>query len=530
MAATARTPATDTPAWRTRTYNAITALVTASLGLVAPRRALLYRAERDFLRSYTAAETGGSNQTWRPRNRSADAEIRRAQRLITARARDLVRNNSYVSGAINKICNNVVRKGIRPQAQLKLASGKPDSVRNQYLEKLFKRWSRYADNSGQDSLAALQRLGLRHIWTDGEFLVLRTWDNSLPGIPPLRLELLEADLLDRRIDGKLTNGNIARRGIEYDPATNRPVAYHLWESHPGDHLVWSHRTRRVPAKEVIHVYDRQRASQTRGISWLAAILMDAYDLGEYKATEMIGARLAAAFGIFVKSNFPELGGGAGIGIPHSQTGPQVKTDAFNLPDYIEPGRIQRLPHGTEVQTASHNRPGNQYEPFIRDNVRGMSTGTGMSYESYSNDYTAASYSSARSASLEERLSYQCQQWFLNEKMNNKIWTWFLEAAYLAGLLPEARDYARDPLPWNEAVIWQNPGWTWVDPLKDSKAVESGIDNATATRTKASAQQGEDWEDDVLATLVHEEELLANLYELRRKNRAAKEGAKNGPDA
>lgn len=523
--------AVERSAWRTRTYNALTALVTAGLGVVSPRRALLYRAEREFLRSYAAADPGGHNQNWRPRNRSADAEIRRGQKLITARARDLARNNSHVAGAIRRIANNVVRKGIRPQAQFHLSDGKPDAVRNRYVESLFRRWGRYADHAGHDSIAAIQRLVLRHVWADGECLVLRAWDNSLPGIPPLRLEVLECDLLDTRIDGQMTNGNLARRGIEYDSATNRPLFYHLLDSHPGDHrALGGGKTIRVPAANVIHVYDRQRSSQTRGISWLAAVLMDAYDLGEYKATEMIGARLAAAFGIFVKNAYPELAGG--FGIPGGQVGAggQPAADTGKMPDYIEPGRIQALPPGTEIQVASHNRPGTQYEPFIRDNHRGMSVGTGMSYESYSNDYSAASYSSARSASLEERLGYQEQQWFLNEKLNNRVWAWFLDAAYLAGLLPNARDYAHDPLPWHEAVIWQNPGWTWVDPLKDSKAVESGIDNATTTRTKTAAQQGEDWEDDVLPTLIHEEEQLARLYELRRKNRQAKEEMNNGADA
>jgi capsid protein len=93
-----------------------------------------------------------------------------------------------------------------------------------------------------------------------------------------------------------------------------------------------------------------------------------------------------------------VGGMAGGGAsPGSASGPPSWED---LPDYPEPGRIQALPAGTEAQLVSHNRPGNQYEPYVRETVRGMSTGTGMSYEKLSNDYTSASYSSARSASLE----------------------------------------------------------------------------------------------------------------------------------
>ena len=504
-----------------KAYNAVTAVVAGAIGVVSPRGAWRYRVGRESLRSYVAAEITGPNQNWRPRNRSADAEIKRGHKLITARARDLVRNNSYVAGAIEKICNNVVRRGIRPQAQFRV-KGQPDRPRNRLIEAHFERWSRYADVSGHNSFAALQRLILRHIWVDGEILLHRVWDNSLKGIAPLRLEVIESDHLDARIDGALSNGNIGRRGVEVDPATNRPVFFHVLDQHPGDdyRLGGQAATSRIPAADIIHVYDKRRASQTRGVSWLAAILMESYDLSEYKAYERIGARLAAAFGIFVKTSYPDGGMGAGIGVPAKQFGPDgelLPSADIEMPDYIEPGRIQKMPYGSEIQVASHNRPGTQYEPFVTDSVRGMSTGSGMSYEAFSNDYTAASYSSARSASLEERLSYQGQQLFLNEKCNARVWAWFLEAAYLAGLLPSSADYAADPLVWHEAVVWQNPGWTWVDPLKDSKAAGEGLTNCTTTRTTISAQLGEDWEDDILATLVHEEEQLSRLYELRAKN-------------
>jgi len=514
-----------------RAYAAVTSAVSGVIGIFSPRHACFYRHGREVLRSYAAGELSGPNQTWNPRGKSGDAEIKRGAKLITARARDLVQNNSYVSGAIDKICNNVVRRGIKPQARLRLPDGTPDKPNNKALERLWGRWARYADLAGQNSFAAIQRLVLRHVWIDGEVLLHRVWDNALRGIVPLRLEVIECDHLDTMVDGELTNGNIGRRGVELDPATGRPVAYHVLDQHPGDYLFRGAfgSSRRIPASEIRHIFANRRASQSRGISWLSAILIESHDLGEYKSFEMIGAKLLSAFGFFVKSTVPEGGMGAGFGIPSNQLGPDGKPLAdAPLPDYIQPGRIQRLPFGTEIQAAGNTRPGAQYEAFVRDSIRGMSTGTGMSYESFSNDYNAASYSSARSASLEERLAYQGQQAFLDEKLNDPVWAWFLEAAWLAGLLPGIRDYAVDPLPYHEAVSWQDPGWTWVDPLKDSKAADTGLANATTNRTKISSQCGEDWEDDIIEPLIREEEQLTRLYELRAKNQQLqKEVSSNG---
>ena len=513
--------ATQVPGFRANAYNAVTALMGGVIGMFSPRSACMYRYGREVYRSYAAGELTGPNQNWNPRRTSADADIKRGHRVVTNRARDLARNNGNISGAIGKICNNVVRRGIKPQAKFKDASGNLNKALNKKVEAAWSRWQLYADITAHDSFQALQRLVLRHVWIDGEVLVHRVWSRDKKNIVPLRLEVIECDHLDHTVDGQLANGNIGRRGIEVDPETGRPVAYHVLDQHPGDYLFRGSMgsARRIPAEDIIHVFDKQRASQTRGISWFAAILIEAYDLSDYKAFERIGAKLAAAFGIFVKSNFPEVAG-AGIGLPSNQVGPggvpRTPSDV-TLPDYIDPGRIQRMPAGTEIQIASHNRPGTQYEPYVRDSERSMSTGTGMSYEAFSNDYSEASYSSARSASLEERLSYQGQQDFLNEKLNARVWAWFIEAMWMAGNLPEVRDYRFDPLPYHEAVAWQNPGWTWVDPLKDSKAAETGISNATTTRAKISAQAGEDWEDDVLGPLIYEEELLEKLYELRAAN-------------
>lgn len=507
------------PGFRRRAYDAVTALVGGAVGLFSPLRASFYRHGREVYRTYVAGELSGPNKNYRPRNKSADAEIKRAAKWITARARDQVQNNGYISGAIDKICNNVVRNGIRPQASFKDRHGHPDTALNEKAEGLWSRWARYADITGHDSVAALQRLILRHVWIDGEVLVHRVWDTSLKGIVPLRLEIIECDLLDGRIDGPLANGNIGRRGIEMDAATGKPVAYHILDSHPGDYLYLgvSGKSRRIDAADIIHVFDRRRASQTRGISWLAAIIMESYDLNEYKGIERIGAKLAAAFGVFVKTSFPDIPG-AGIGIPGGSQANTIDTGVGwgDLPDYIDPGRIQKLPFGADIKIAEHNRPGTQYEPFVRDSVRGMSAGVGMSYESFSNDRSSSSYSSGRDGSLESRLSYGGQQFFLCEKLLDRLWAWFIEGAFLAGLLSELRGYAFDPLPNHEAVDWQTPGWTWVDPLKDSKAADQGIANVTTTRGKIAANMGDNW-DETLNAAVREEEKLGKLYALRAKN-------------
>ena len=502
-------------------YDIITSLVSAFRAIRNPRAAALYRAERSGYRTYVAGELDGPNQNFRPKMKSADAETRRSMATIVGRCRDQAQNNPNICGAIRRIINNVVRSGIRPQFTFRAPAGKLDRDVNKLWEDDFKRWARYASADGHDSLWALQRLGLRHMWHDGGYLIHRVYDESIPGVVPLRLELLELDHLDKCMDGVLKNGNTVSRGKEFD-ASGKPVAYWIYPSHPGDTTYSSamQKSLRIPAEEIIDVYDRERISQRHGVPWIVSIVMEAYDLEDYRSYERMGAKVAAAFGAFIKSAYPEMGGGLGLSAKANDW-PVSNSDA---PTHIEPSLIQWLPQGTDITFGGSNRPGNQYEPYVKESRRTQSVPTGMSYESYANDYTDASYSSTRSGALEERLSYQGQQFFLNEKVNARIIRWYVEAAWLSGLAPMSMPgFARDPYPYFEAVSHQNPGWIWQDPQKDGNAAVTKIEKTySSTYRKIAAEQGHDW-DEVLDEAIACEESLTPLLELRAKNRQLLEG-------
>ena len=66
--------------------------------------------------SYIAG-AGSDNEamvSWHPSLRSADADIMRDRRAIVARSRDIVRNNGWASGAIEKEVDAVVGASLRP--------------------------------------------------------------------------------------------------------------------------------------------------------------------------------------------------------------------------------------------------------------------------------------------------------------------------------------------------------------------------------------------------------------------------------
>lgn len=488
-----------------RMYRAVTRAVGGMIGLVSPERAVGYtlgrqRYEAIRRRAYAAGRMTGPNAKWRPGNKSADAEIRMDAKRVLARARDLERNNAQIHGAVKKIVQNVVNQGIWPQVTVDWGRSKSFASK---AEALWHRWAPRADASGYGSLYLLQVLALRHFLVDGEVLVHEVLDPRDRTGMPLRFELLECDRLDETYDGQvLANGNSLRRGIELSPS-GVPVAYYILDSHPGDYAapVISQATRRIPAAHIKHLFLRTRAGQTRGISGFASVLPDMWDLDEYSEYEMIGAKLAAAFSVYVTQTTPGMGGVSfDPGKPGAGNG-----EGSTRRKFVEPGIIAYLQPGEQIQTASHNRPGATYEPFIRSGLRTVSTGLGMSFETFSNDYSQSTFSSARQALLEERRSYRMLQGFLCEQLNAWIYSRFLAHAYLAGALPMP-DYPARVLDYETAVTWVCPGWEWIDPLKDAKASETKIALGISTRTREAAAQGADFEENVQA-LKREEELL-----------------------
>ncbi len=472
-------------------------IVAKTIGTIAPNMALKYLSRRAWLAYYTGASPSGPNQRWRPTEQSADAILRRDRTRLLARARDLERNSSHISGAIGKIVNNVIYTGIKPQARIRDAEGKLKKSLNDLVETRWKEWAEHEDINFYD----IQELILRHLWIDGEVLIHKFYDPDLQraGVCPLNLEVLEADFIDSSRNANEENGNVTKSGIEYN-RNGKPVAYHLFKTHPGDSSTTSYYTtdtRRVPATEIKHIFHKRRASQSRGVSWLAAVIIEMKDFDEYQSSERTAARLASAFGVFVQSPYPE----------HQLNNPLLSENSENaelfpsldeVPEHLGTGRIDTLPPGMEIKAAQFQRPGQTYEPFTKTSLKGASTGTGLSYENFSNDFSEATYSAARQAVLEERRGYRKMQMFLNRHLNNWVSRAWLEYGSMVNLL--------GGIGIDVPINWQNPGWPWIDPQKDSKAAEIELDMKSKSRTTIAAERGDDWQEEI-EKIQNEEEIL-----------------------
>lgn len=465
-----------------------TRIMARAIGTIAPKTALRYAASRAALSAYIGAGGKDHNAHWRPTRKSADAILRTDAAALVARARSLDRNNVNVSGALRKICDNVVHTGIKPQFVSRSGQALND------LEAAFAAWAKR-----NKFYVWSQKLALRHWWVDGEIFANLWLDprRLREGINPLRVEMLEQDLVDAAKDGALDNGGVIRRGVQFDKYGD-VVGYHFLTSHPGDYLPSVPlKSRFLEAARVVHLWMPLRASQSRGVSFLAPIVEEIRDLSEYKASERVAARLASAFGIFIKTTMPELGAAQ---YPQRPGAPGAgSAGTASLPEYLDTGRIQTLPAGTEVQVAEASRPSSPYSDYVKSSNKDASVGFGLRYGNYSHDYTESSFSSERSAALDERRGWIGQQLFLQDGWCEPITRRWLELEYATG-----RTSIR---PEDVAINWQAPGWPWVDPAKDAAANEKKLAMRVTTRRAICTEMGVDF-DEVLEQLAREEKAIS----------------------
>ena len=143
---------------------------------------------------------------------SQTTETRRAITILRGRHRELVRNNGYVSAAINETVSLTIGDGLQP-----VARGGTDEQRK-LAQELMLEWAKstFIDVDGLLDLFGLQALMMRTETEGGEGLALKRI-RKIPGIRvPLQIRVLEGDYLDHTRDGTI-DGRRVVMGVAFGP-------------------------------------------------------------------------------------------------------------------------------------------------------------------------------------------------------------------------------------------------------------------------------------------------------------------------
>jgi lambda family phage portal protein len=474
--------------------------VAAILRVVSPARAVAYLREQmtyEIQRAYMAAKTTGSDTKWRPTQSSGAQENVAAWQAVTNKARDLARNNPYIVGARRRFRSNLVGEGIWPRPKIRNNGARSRHELNRELNQdILDRWERWTPTASAngDSLYQLQRTAANHDFDDGGFLVQRL---ILRG--KLRLKLMECDHLDTARDREYSpSQNRIVGGIEVD-ANNAPVAYWIRPMHPSETQTESVR---VPAEDIIHVFDRSRASDVIGIGSYASVVQNFFRLNEYAYSTMDSARLQNHFSVFIETPYIDEYGN----VSEVKSGTEVvPTTVERRAQYLEPAAIKYCLPGEKPHMVKPEAPGSQYGPFLTKELQAASVGAGVSYESISHDGSQTNFAGSRQLLIIERSYAKMVQARWEEQFHAKIYRWFIDHERQFGKPPlampgfdeRAYDFLR--------VSFSRPIQEWVDPLKDVQARKEKILMGLSTLTDEAEDMGTDIEE-INATLLYEQSL------------------------
>lgn len=445
-------------------------------------------------REYHAASTSRLFNDFFDSNRSADSELYSVIRKLRNRSRDLARNNEYVKRYLDLLKNNVVGdRGFSLQVKAMNATGDLDQIGNQAVEDAFKAWSKKGRCTvdGQLSFVDVQKMVVEGLARDGEVFIIKHRSASFHD--SFALEFIEPDRVDEQKNGRASNGNNIRMGIEIDKF-RRPVAYHVLTSHPGDYEYTtdakSPKHVRVPAERVIHIYMPLRAGQTRGEPWTTSAIPAIKQLDGFREAAVINARIGASkMGFFTSP--------AGDGF--------VADDLDNNVPIMsaEPGTFHQLPTGVGFSSFDPQFPSNEFDDFHKSVLKGIASGLGVSYTSISNDLTSTSYSSIRQGALEERDHYKNLHRFFIDHCVRPIYEAWLESAMEMGSFGiPLRQYSR----FSDASEFRGRAWQWVDPQKEMNAAIIGLKNGVLSLQDVASNYGKDTEE-LLAQIVRDKALM-----------------------
>lgn len=440
-----------------------------------------------------------------------------------ARARYLARNNGYANSAVECFAANIIGTGIRPSWKSPLpvpeieqdpaargigdngsppldddakvdatAKAKAASDQKKSVHKLWGRWTKECDAEGITDFYGLQRRVARELFVAGEvFARLRPRFLSDGLSVPLQLELFQSEQLAIQLTMPLQNGNWIRQGIEFN-RIGRRVAYHFWRVNPGDQTkapLFGERVR-VPANQVLHIFDPTEAGQIRGISRLTPAIVQLWMLDLYDDAELERKKTAALFSVFITRPDPDgqffnkekVKGGAG--------GNGGEEDDGSASVVLTPGGAHVLMDGEDVKVAQPAESGQSYDPFQYRNLTKFCAAVGLPFAGVTGDILKANYGNQRAAMIEaRRRGESIQKSIVVFQLCLPIFRAFMDFAHVAGAL-DFDGYADNPGDYLD-MDWIPPRWMWIDPLKDRQAEILAIDAGIKARSMSIEEEGYD---------------------------------------
>ncbi|PXX53247.1 phage portal protein, lambda family [Pseudomonas sp. LAMO17WK12:I10] len=437
--------------------------------------------------SYEGAGEGRRSTGWDAPDNGINSINTPALRNLRARSRAAVRNDPYAFNVIDKRVSNLIGTGITPRPRIE-----DDTLRN-LLQELWDDWVDESDADDRTDFYGQQALVARTVETSGEcFVRLRPRSLEEGLAVPLQLQALAPEFVPHDKYETTRDGNFIRAGIEFTPGGKR-VAYWMYLAHPRDATSLNagyNQLVRVPATQVLHIFEPVEPGQLRGVPRLSPVLKRLRSLDNYDDAVLFRQEVANLFAGFISRPPPDSGQA-----PRDPVTGQLLTldhDGFTPMVALEPGTMQELAPGEEVEFSKPPDAGNNYPDFMRQQLMAAAAGTGTPYEILTGDMREVNDRALRVVLNEFRRRLEQLQFSVYvHQLCRPVRAAWLDMAILSGAV-ELANYAQRRREYLR-TRWVPQGWAYIQPVQDVQARRMEVQAGFASRSEMCLRTGYDAE-------------------------------------
>lgn len=498
---------------------------------VSPEKALQRAGARQRLRimnsgysNYGASHTKKSLMGWLYGGGSAREDIQDNLSTLRQRCRDLYMGVPLATGALKTCRTNVVGSGLKLKSQIDYeALGMEEEEARALESRIEREFALWADSPAcdlerLDNFYELQQLAFLNWLMSGDVIATLPVTKRVNMPYDLRVCLIEADRLSNpngSIDPHIVGGvemNDAGEVVAYHISKHHPLSYELTETGWTRVEAWGEKTGR---RNVIHIMNRERIGQRRGVPFLAPVIEALKQLGRYTDAELVAAVVSGMFTVFIEKESASSDGGFGevVGLED-----QVDAEDDSTIE-LAPGAIVDLNEGEKAHDMNPGRPNTAFDGFVVAICRQIGAALEIPYELLVKNFNA-SYSASRGALLEAwKMFRMYRTWLANDFCQPIYEEWFAEAV-AKGRIP-APGFFTDPIRRKAftGAEWNGPAQGLLNPVQEVTAAEKRVQNGFSTRDReAMEMNGSDFYRNA-AQLKREEKLLREVKDDGTSTRA-----------
>lgn len=470
-------------------------------------------------RTFTMASLNRLTSDWISTAQSINFDLHQGLSVMRARGREMAQNDPIAKKFVHLIKKNVIGpNGFTLKVKSydwvsqKDDTGKLitkqvfDRFANRLLQDKFWYWSKKKNCTVQENSSFREtcELALTTACIDGESFTVHLKGKGYGGRFGYTTQLVDANLVDEKYNRVLSQyermqiqkeqggevGTYIQMGIEYNNY-RKPTAYYFRKQNPYDEIFYSgyalgNDYARLPAENVIHLFVKEFVNQGRGISWFAPAALRLHMLNKTSEAAVIAFRIGAS-----KTLLLEQQENADPSIEEAEAAAEGGSDPYgNILEPVEPGETYKIPYGYKAVNYDPQFPNSEFGSFTETILQQVASGWDTSHPSLTSNYKGTTWTSSRTALIDERDGWErMQHWFAEHYLDDVYANW-LYMILLSNQVPlPATKFEK----FDEA-FWYGRDWEWVDPEKEVNAQIKEFQYKFSTFAEILGRKGIDLEE------------------------------------